>query len=136
MAADLELFLDRWHRIVAEQDVDSLGDVLCDDVTLGSPPYWPRLEGSEVVRHLLGIVIRTIENFTYQREWRKGSELALEFTGHVGEIELQGVDLISLDESGRVRNLDVVMRPLNAISALQKVIAPQMASFLQGRQSA
>ncbi len=136
MAADPELFLDRWHRIVAEQDVDSLGDVLCDDVTLGSPPYWPRLEGAEVVQHLLGIVIRTIENFTYHREWWKGSELALEFTGHVGELELQGVDLISLDESGRVRNLDVVMRPLNAISALQKVIAPQMASFLQGRPSA
>ena len=136
MAADPELFLERWHRIVAERDVEALGEILCDDVSLGVPPYWPRIESAKIAQHLLGIVIRTIEDFTYHREWWKGSELALEFTGHVGDLDLQGVDLISLDESGRVRSLDVAMRPLNAISALQKVIAPQMVEFLQERQSA
>jgi hypothetical protein len=62
-----------------------------------------------------------------------GSELALEFRGRVGGLELQGIDLISLDASGRVRRLDVPMRPINAVSALRDAIAPRMAKYLAQR---
>jgi hypothetical protein len=48
-------------------------------------------------------------------------------------LELQGIDLISLDERGTVTNLDVLMRPVNAIIELRGVVAPQMAAFLQAR---
>ena len=50
--------------------------------------------------------------------------------GRVGERELQGIDLISLDDEGRIRNLDVLMRPLNGIAALRDIVAPQMAEYL------
>jgi hypothetical protein len=62
-----------------------------------------------------------------------GSELALEFRGRVGGLELQGIDLISLDASGRIRRLDVPMRPINAVSALRDAIAPRMAKYLAQR---
>jgi hypothetical protein len=107
--------------------------VLCEDVSLGAPPYWQKLRGREIVHHLLGLIVQTIEGFTYRREWRSGHELALEFTGRVGELELQGIDLLSLDEAMRVRNLDVMIRPLNAVVALRESIAPRMAAFLAGR---
>lgn len=126
-------FLREWHRIVAERDVEGLGRILAEDVSLGVPPYWGRMQGREIAQHLLGIIIHTIEGFTYHREWQDGRELALEFTGRVGERELQGIDLITLDESGRVRNLDVLMRPVNGIIALREIVAPQMAAFLAER---
>jgi hypothetical protein len=59
-----------------------------------------------------------------------GSELALEFRGRVGGLELQGIDLISLDVDGRLRRLDVPMRPVNAVVALREAIAPKMAEYL------
>ncbi len=130
-----ERFLEDWHRIVAARDLDGHAKILAEDVTLGAPPYWAKLEGRALVAHLLGLIVHTIEDFTYQREWRQGAELALEFTGHVAESELQGIDLITLSAAGEVQNLDVLMRPLNAVSELRDRIAPQMAEYLKRRQT-
>jgi hypothetical protein len=133
VSAPEDRFLAEWHRIVAERDVAALGAVLAADVTLGAPPYWTKLEGRELVQHLLGLIVHTIDGFTYHREWREGRELALEFRGRVGETELQGIDLISLDAEGRIRNLDVLMRPVNGIVALREQVAPGMAEYLAQR---
>ena len=131
MAGAGDAFLEEWHRIVAEKDLAGLGRALAEDVTIGAPPYWNRLEGHALVHHLLGLILDTIEDFTYRREWVSGRELALEFEGHVGEHRLQGIDLITLDENGAIRNLDVCMRPINAVLALREAVAPQMAAYLQ-----
>jgi hypothetical protein len=133
VAVDTEAFLTEWHRIVAEKDLTALSDVLAEGITLGAPPYWNKLQGREVVGHLLGIIVETIEGFTYHREWWSGRELALEFTGRVGKLDVQGIDLISLDAEGRVCNLDVPMRPVNSVIALRERIAPQMAEYLARR---
>lgn len=133
MPDPIDTFDREWHRIVAAKDRAGLERVLAEDVTLGVPPYWQKLHGRAIAVHLLNLIIHTIDDFTYHREWRNGRELALEFTGHVGEAELQGIDLISLDEQGMVANLDVLMRPANAIIELRGIIAPQMAAFLEAR---
>ena len=130
-AADLEdAFLEEWHRIVAEKDIAALEELLCEEIELGAPPYWAKLKGRPVVVHLLSLIVDTVEDFTYQREWRNAGEYALEFTGRVGETELQGIDLISVDEEGVIRGFDVLMRPVNGVIALREIIAPQMAEFL------
>ena len=128
-------FLARWHSVVDDRDLAGLEKLLDTDVTMGAPPYWDKLRGRPLVHHLLGLIIHTIEDFTYHREWhddsRGNGEIALEFHGHIGELDLQGIDLISLNERGEIRNLDVVIRPMNALAALRDVIAPQMAEYLR-----
>ena len=126
-------FLSEWRRIVAERDLVALRAVLAEGVSIGAPPYWQRFAGRDVVHHLLGLILHTIEGFTYHREWRHANELALEFTGRVGEVELQGIDLITLDDRLAIAKLDVLIRPLRAIEALQEVVAPQMTKFLASR---
>lgn len=125
-------FLAEWHRIVLTKDSTGIGALLAEEVTLGAPPYWSKLQGRQLVEHLLGLILESIEGFTYHREWVGGRELALEFTGRVGSKHLQGIDLITLDDAGRIVNLDVLMRPLNAIAALRDTIAPRMQAFLAG----
>jgi len=124
-------FLERWHRMVADRDADAIGDLLAEDVIIGAPPYWEPLEGHPLVTHLLGIIVTTIEDLRYRREWIDGNELALEFRGQVGDEQLQGIDLITLDDDGRVRRIDVMIRPLNALTALFERVAPQMAAYLE-----
>jgi hypothetical protein len=128
-----EAFLDEWHRIVRERDLPALSALLAPEVEIGAPPYWEPLRGRELVHHLLGLILDTIEGFTYHREWTLAGELALEFRGRVGALELQGIDLISLDASGRLHRLDVLMRPVNAVIALREAIAPRMAEYLRSR---
>lgn len=127
-------FLDRWHRLVEARDLEALDEILAEDISMGAPPYWDKLTGRPLVHHLLGLIIHTIEDFTYHREWHDDSrgrgEIALEFHGHIGELDLQGIDLITLDGEGKIQNLDVVIRPMNALSALRDTIAPQMMKFL------
>jgi hypothetical protein len=135
MQPDADAFLARWHRIVAERDLDALADILADGVAIGAPPYWAPLAGKPLVHHLLGIIVTTIEGFTYHREWTRGRELALEFRGRVGEHELQGIDLITLDAAGRVAHLDVLIRPMNALEALREIVAPRMIAFLAGAKA-
>jgi hypothetical protein len=128
-----EAFLDEWHRVVRERDLPALAALLAPEVEIGAPPYWEPLRGRELVQHLLGLILETIEGFTYHREWRDGPELALEFRGRVGGLELQGIDLISLDAAGRIRRLDVPMRPVNAVVALRDAISPRMMEYLKAR---
>ena len=127
-------FIARWHRLVEERDLLALEKILAEDVSMGAPPYWDKVRGRPIVAHLLGLIIHTIEEFTYHREWHDDSrgegEIALEFRGHVGELNLQGIDLITLNDRGEVVNLDVLIRPMSALSALKDIVAPQMVEFL------
>ena len=132
MSADAGAFLEQWHRIAAERDIAAIEGLLAEEVSVGAPPYWTKLQGRGLVNHLLGLILQTIEGFTYHREWMDGAELALEFTGRVGDMDVQGIDLISLDDENKVRNVDVMIRPVNAVIALQKIISPKMEAFLKG----
>lgn len=128
--SEIDSFLSEWHRVVAAKDREALRGLLAEDVSMGAPPYFEKLRGRDLVHHLLGLILHTIEDFTYHREWQNGGELALEFRGRVGGLELQGIDLISLDDQFAIGNLDVLIRPMNALEALREVIAPQMSAYL------
>lgn len=126
---EVDTFLSEWHRVVAAKDREALLGLLAEDVSLGAPPYYARLQGRDLVHHLLGLILHTIDGFTYHRQWQNEGELALEFTGKVGDLQLQGIDLITLNDRFVIGNLDVLIRPASAVDALRDIIAPQMASF-------
>ena len=127
-------FLDKWHQLVQARDLVALEQILAEDVAIGAPPYWDKLHGRRLVHRLLELIITTIDDFTYYREWhddcRGQGEIALEFRGHVGDLDVQGIDLITLNDRGELQNLDVMIRPMNALEALRDVIAPRMMEFL------
>lgn len=129
-------FWTRWHEIVASGERDAFAPLLADGISIGAPPYWDRIEGRDVVAFLLGVILSTIEEFEYHREWVDGRDLALEFTGRVGDKHVQGIDLITLGADGRIEHFDVLMRPLNTIVALREVVAPQMVEFFASQGGA
>jgi hypothetical protein len=129
-----ERFLAAWHPAVAARDSAALDALLADGVTLGAPPYWQKLEGRPLVLFLLRLILETIEEFRYHREWVDDRGLALEFTGKVDGLELQGIDLVILDADDRVANLDVLIRPANAVHALIASVALRMQRHLAGER--
>jgi hypothetical protein len=38
-------FLARWHQLVENKDLVALEKILAEDVTMGAPPYWDKLQG-------------------------------------------------------------------------------------------
>ncbi|NQY90359.1 MAG: nuclear transport factor 2 family protein [Deltaproteobacteria bacterium] len=131
MPIDAEDFLVSWNRAVHARNTEGLAALLADEVSMGAPPYWNRIEGKAVVAQLLGIIVETIADFTYHRQWVNGAELALEFEGHVGDCALQGIDLITLGEDGLITRLDVMIRPENALVLLRERVGPRMVEFFE-----
>ncbi|HIL13267.1 MAG TPA: hypothetical protein EYG16_06310, partial [Deltaproteobacteria bacterium] len=60
MPIDAEDFLVSWNRAVHARNTEGLAALLADEVSMGAPPYWNRIEDKAVVAHLLGIIVETI----------------------------------------------------------------------------
>ena len=130
MSIDSRAWLEKWNATVDARDLDGITAALADDVSMGAPPYWNELHDKEVVGRLLGVIVDTIEDFTYHRQWIDDNELALEFRGHVGDLGLHGIDLITLNEGGQIQHLDVMIRPANALMELMGIVGQKMQAIL------
>lgn len=117
-------FAERWTQIVAERDLDALGVILCDDVVLHSPVLHRPIEGRPAVGVLLSHVVEVLEPLRYTADYDDGADgVVLRFTARVAaddgrELDVEGVDVFSLDAEGRVRELTVMLRPLSALQAV------------------
>ena len=62
------------------------------------------------------------ESFVYDRQWLSddGKDWALEFSAEVGGKKLDGMDLVRLDEHGKICEFSVVARPPNTVALLKK----------------
>jgi hypothetical protein len=52
--------------------------------------------------------------------------VALIFKARVGEREIDGLDLLRLDDDGQVTELTVMVRPLSGITALAEAMAEEL----------
>lgn len=123
--------LARWHAFAETGDVSILEEVLADEVEFRPPTYWTARHGKREVALILGTVAGVFDDFRYVREWVDGDDWALEFTARVGGLELKGVDLIRLDEAGRIVDFEVVARPPNAVAALRAAMEERLRPLLE-----
>ncbi len=108
------------HTALVGKDVDALRACLADDVIFRPPTYWKDWEGPEIALTILGHVMELFEDFHYKRIWNDHPNYALEFKCKVGDLDAEGVDLITLDADGKVSEFTVVMRPIKTVEALRQ----------------
>ena len=114
-------------RLAAEsKDVELMTQTLREDVVLHSPILFCGFEGREVVGQVLTHVAATLEGLTYVDEVHEGDSVVLRFKAKVGELELEGIDYLTLDSDGRVADLTVFMRPLSAINAFNEAMKARL----------
>src|SRR6476469_9598707 len=106
-----------FRRAAEAKDVELMTAALREDVVLHSPILFRGFEGREIVGHVLSHVAATLEDLTYVGELQDGDSVCLRFRAKVGELELEGIDYLTLDDEGRVADLTVFMRPLKAVNA-------------------
>ena len=110
--------LSKWHAFVETQNAGILDEILAGDVIFHSPFVWKPKDGKAAALQILTTVATVFENFRYVREIIGEKDWALEFEARIGELALRGVDLIKLDDAGRIIDLEVMIRPANALQAL------------------
>ncbi len=120
--------LTAWHRFVAERDIAYLDDLLDDNVSFRPPTYWKTRIGKPVTMLILSSVMEIFEDFEYRRQWIDGENWALEFSARIGDLTLKGVDLIRI-ENNKIVDLEVLIRPPNAINALRHEMITRLAAL-------
>jgi hypothetical protein len=75
-------------------------------------------EGRETVATILRCAYSVFEDFQYTDELEADGVHALIFRAHVGDRQLQGMDLIRTDGEGRITDFTVMVRPASGLMAL------------------
>ncbi|GAA5316683.1 MAG: nuclear transport factor 2 family protein [Candidatus Pelagadaptatus aseana] len=129
---DTPTFLEQWHKVVFERDMETLSELLADDVEFHSPTLWKPKQGKEIAHYILQMIIQIFEDFEYHREFQDGDSVALEFSAKVEGNNLKGIDLIRLNDEGKIVHFEVLIRPLNTLQLIfEKMTAElQKAGFL------
>ncbi|MDM9652873.1 nuclear transport factor 2 family protein [Pseudomonas wenzhouensis] len=124
--------LVRWHQFVAARDLSALPELLHPQAVFRSPMAHSPYPGAQAVNLILNTVIKVFEDFTYHRELASadGLSVVLEFSAKVAGRELKGIDLIRFDESGRILEFEVMVRPMSGLQALGAEMAQRLAPLL------
>ena len=124
----IEQFLARWHAMINARDLPALPELLAANVEFRSPFAFTPYRGRPAVAALLQTVIQVFRDFRYHRQFVAGDSAALEFSAFVGDLSLKGIDLIRLDEDGRIVDFEVMIRPANALMALGEEMGRRLAA--------
>lgn len=119
-----------FRRAIEVRDLDAAVALLCEDVVFHSPVVFTPYQGREALRRILEAVLTVFEDFRYVREIGADDahDHALVFQARVGDKQLEGCDLIQLDEEGAISELTVMVRPLSAALALADAMKAQLTS--------
>lgn len=123
-------FLQRWHALVAERDIDRLDRLLADDAVFHSPVVHTPQHGKPLVKLYLTAAFHVLVNssFHYVREVVGERDAVLEFTAEVDGIHINGVDMIHWNEAGQIEDFKVMIRPLKAINLLHSLMRQMLES--------
>ena len=151
----IERCLERWRRHLRGELEGGLDELLHDDVTFWSPIVFSPQQGKEITKLYLTAAGQTLPGdgaaagagleggadgaddsrgsggFRYTKHVLDGDTAVLEFETTVEGNYVNGVDIIRCDDTGRIVEFRVMIRPLQAINALHE----QMKAALERMQA-
>ena len=116
----LSPFLDAMHR----RDPDGLAQHMSNDVALRSPILETPFHGKGTVLNVLKVLLKAADSFETTNIIAAERSAAVFVTIRAGEVTVEGIDDMHVDEAGFISSMTIQWRPLPAIVAMQQRIAP------------
>ena len=125
--------LDNWHNFVKNKNYEDFSDFIDDDAILYSPIVFTPIKGSFMVGMYLMAAAEIIGNgsFKYVREVCDNENAILEFETEINGITVEGVDMIQFTKDGKLKEIKVMVRPLQAVN----VVHEKMGEYLKKMNS-
>ena len=118
----------RWHEVVEAKDPALLDPLLADDAVFRSPAVHTPQAGKELTTAYLRAALVVLgPTLAYQHEWYDESSAVLEFTAELDGLTVHGVDMIRWDDTGRITEFTVMVRPFKALQKLMELMVAQLA---------
>jgi hypothetical protein len=121
--------IDRWHELMRTRDMSGLDSLLADTVVFESPALHTAQQGKALTRKYLEAanVVLNNDSFRYVGEWRGARSAVLEFNSRVGDVLVDGIDMIDWNDAGQITRFKVMVRPLKALQTLMTLMAAELA---------
>jgi SnoaL-like protein len=117
---------DRFRAAAETKDFSAIDELFAEDVVFRSPVVFKPYQGRDAVAMLLDAVSQVFEDFRYTDQVETGDAAALAFSARVGDRELDGIDFLHFDDQGRVRRMEVYVRPMSGVNALAAAMAKKL----------
>lgn len=116
--------IQRWHHIAKQRDTQALDDLLDESVVFHSPVVHTPQVGKPITFKYLCAALQVLNNdsFTYVNQWFGATSAVLEFQSECEGILIDGVDIISWNDAGRITDFKVMVRPLKAVNKLHELM--------------
>lgn len=123
--------LKTWHQAVQSRDPKMLNEIIAEDVVFFSPVVWQAQEGKFLTIMYLTAALHVLggENFKYVKEIVSDNQACLEFTTKIGEIVVNGVDIITFNDEGKITEFKVMVRPYKAMMVLKEKMLEMMQNM-------
>ena len=120
--------LAAWHHLVQSRNARGLDALLADDVVFHSPVVHTPQVGKAITTQYLAAAFHVFfnETFRYVREVVGPCDAVLEFQVKIDGVHVNGVDMITWDEDGRIVDFKVMVRPLRAITLIHQKMAAML----------
>jgi hypothetical protein len=133
--------IGKWHLHMKGQLPGGLDELLDDDVVFISPIVFTPQEGKAITKLYLQAAGQTLpgetkssgthtsddKSFRYIKEVLSGNTAVLEFETYVEGKYVNGIDMITCNDAGKITEFKVMIRPLQAINLVHK----QMGEMLE-----
>ncbi len=117
------------RQAVEAKDAAALEALLADDVVFTSPVAFKPYHGKALTAAILRGVLRVFEDFRYVREIADGPHHVYEFEATVDGLRINGCDLLTFDDEGKITDFKVMVRPLRAAEALAARMGAQFEAI-------
>jgi hypothetical protein len=121
-----------WHEILEARNIGRLDEILAQDCVFLSPIVHSPQQGRELTKFYLTAAFNVFnDSFRYVKEVVTPQHAVLEFECEVDGILVNGVDIMTFDEQGKVIEFKVMVRPLKAVNLLHarmKAMLEQMSA--------
>jgi|TARA_Y100000022_G_scaffold35102_2_gene28382 hypothetical protein len=121
----------KWHEVVKNRDYNLLESILADDIIFYSPVVYTPQKGKQLALQYLMAASEVFNSssFKYDKEVIGSSNASLEFSLTLDNTDINGIDLISWDESGKILEFKVFIRPLQGVNMIHKLMQGMLESF-------
>jgi ketosteroid isomerase-like protein len=124
----IENTVDAWHKLIKSKSAAGLDNILAENVVFHSPVVHTPQEGKPITTLYLAAALHVFNNetFKYLREVISGNNAVLEFQTIIDGITVNGVDMITWGDDGRIIDFKVMIRPLKAINLIHKMMGEML----------
>jgi hypothetical protein len=124
--------LEIWHEMLRNRDLGRLDEVLAEDCVFLSPIVHTPQKGRELTGFYLNGALNVFnESFHYVKEVVTPHHAVLEFSCDLDGIVVNGVDIMTFDDEGKIIEFKVMVRPVKAVNlmhAKMKAMLEQMSA--------